>query len=157
MFKYLMVLVPLLLAGCQVDFPSFKEDLALPPLDQSDRAPLMMQAIAVGQQAYYNHQGQFASSVESLSANLNLETDSYRYAIETEGESAQTVVFTATAKTTDLHSYSGVMTAGAAEGGVMMMANLCKTDEPSTTPPILSSTPIPGEGLKCPPGSSPVR
>ncbi|MEB3882847.1 type IV pilin-like G/H family protein [Lyngbya sp. CCY1209] len=157
MFKYLTVLVPLLLTGCQLNFSSFGEDLELPPLKQSDRAPLMMRAIAVGQQAYYDHQGQFAGSVESLSAHLNLETESYLYAIETEGESAQTVVLTATAKTDDLPSYAGVMTAGATEGGVMMVANLCQTDEPSKTPPILSSIPVPGEGLKCPPGSSPVR
>lgn len=155
MYRYSILLIPILLAGCQFNLSPLAEEL--PPLKESDRAPLMMRAIAAGQQAYYDHRGEFANSVESLSANLNLETESYRYAIETEGESAQTVRFTAAAKTGDLPSYGGVMTAGATEGGVMMVVNLCETDEPSKTPPLLSSIPVPGEGLKCPPGSSPVR
>ncbi|EDZ92902.1 MAG: type IV pilin-like G/H family protein [Limnospira sp. PMC 1291.21] len=155
MWKYLIFLAPIVLTGCQVDFSSVLEDI--PGWRSSDRAPLMMKAIALGQQTYYQNQGYFASSLHGLSGNLNLETDSYQYAIRTEGETAQTVFITATAKTDDLRSYSGVMTVGKNDGGVVLMANLCQTDTPSKVPPLLSSTPVPSQGLKCPPGSSPVR
>ncbi|BDT14278.1 hypothetical protein N39L_40010 [Limnospira platensis NIES-39] len=155
MWKYLLFLAPIVLTGCQVNFSSVLEDI--PGLRSSDRAPLMMKAIALGQQTYYQNQGYFANSLQGLSGHLNLETDSYQYAIKTEGETAQTVFITATAKTDDLRSYSGVMTVGKNEGGVVLMANLCPTDTPSKIPPLLSSTPVPGQGLKCPPGSTPVR
>ena len=64
---------------------------------------------------------------------------------------------TAAAKQDGLPSYAGVVTVSHTAGGVMALANICKTDQPSTEPPALSSTPTPGEGLKCPAGSSPVR
>lgn len=149
-------LSPLLLTGCQLSFsvPSLEE---LVPFDGDDQASFVMNAMATGQQAYYEANGYFANSVENLSANLNLETTEYRYALTTEGDYAQTVVMTAAAKVEGLPSYAGVVTVGQTEGGVIAMANICQTDEPSTEPPPLSPTPIPGEGLKCPPGSSPVQ
>lgn len=157
MWKYIIFLVPVVLTGCQMDFSSLMEDIPSLNLGSSDRAPLMMKAIATGQQAYYNNQGYFASSVQGLSGHLNLETDSYQYAFKTEGETAQTVLITAAAKTEDLPSYSGMMTVGKNNGGVIMMANLCKTDTPSKIPPVLSSTNVTNQGLKCPPGSSPMH
>ncbi len=141
---------PVLLTGCSLN-------LSLPEWNESDQAGLVMQAIATGQQAYYQTNGQFANSIQGLSLNVNLDTEAYRYSVDTEGQYAQTVVMTATAKQEGLSSYAGVVTVNQTEGGVMALANICKTDQPSFEPPPLSSTPTPGEGLKCPPGSSPVK
>lgn len=141
---------PFLLTSCSLN-------LSLPQWDESDQAGLVMQAIATGQQTYYQANGQFANTIQGLSLNVNLDTEAYRYSVDTEGQYAQTVVMTATAKQEGLPSYAGVLTVNQTEGGVMALANICKTDQPSFEPPPLSSTPTPGDGLKCPPGSSPVK
>lgn len=141
---------PVLLTSCSLN-------LSLPQWDESTQAGLVMQAIATGQQNYYQANGQFANSIQGLSLNANLETGEYRYSVDTEGQYAQTVVMTATAKQEGLPSYAGVVTVNQTEGGVMALANICKTDQPSFEPPPLSSTPTQEDGLKCPPGSSPVQ
>lgn len=152
----ILIFSPLLLTGCQlsISIPELEE---MSPFESSNQASFVMQTMTAGQQAYYEVNGQFASSLDSLSVDLNVETGEYRYQLVTVGDSAQTVVMTAAAKTGELPSYAGVVTVGQTEGGVMAFANICKTDEPSTVPPPLSTTPIPGEGLQCPPGSSPVH
>lgn len=145
-----LLVAPVFLTSCSLN-------LSLPQLNESDKAEFVMQAMTTGQQAYYEANGQFANSIQGLSLNANLDTGEYRYSINTEGQYAQTVVMTAAAKQEGLPSYAGVVTVNKTEGGVMALANICKTDQPSTEPPALSSTPIPGEGLKCPAGSSPVQ
>ncbi|MBD2482886.1 type IV pilin-like G/H family protein [Planktothrix sp. FACHB-1365] len=145
-----LLVAPVFLTSCSLN-------LSLPQLNESDKAEFVMQAMTTGQQAYYEANGQFANSIQGLSLNANLDTGEYRYSINTEGQYAQTVVMTAAAKQEGLPSYAGVVTVNKTEGGVMALANICKTDQPSTEPPALSSTPTPGEGLKCPAGSSPVQ
>ncbi len=151
-----LVLSPLVLTGCQLNI-SIPELQDFSPFDSSNQAAFVMHTMTAGQQAYYNANGHFASSIEALSVDLNLETGDYRYQLTTMGDAAQTVMMTAAAKTEGLSSYAGVVTVGQTEGGVMAFANICKTDEPSPSPPPLSPTPTLSEGLKCPPGSSPVR
>ncbi|KKD35582.1 MAG: type IV pilin-like G/H family protein [Limnoraphis robusta] len=155
-FWRFLIFSPLLLTGCQLTF-SIPELEEISPFESSNQASFVMNTMTAGQQAYYNANGHFASSIENLSVDVNLETGEYRYNVTTVGDLAQTVVITAAAKAEGLPSYTGVVTVGQTEGGVMAFANVCQTDEPSTQPPPLSSTPIPGEGLKCPPGSSPAR
>ncbi|MEL7034988.1 MAG: type IV pilin-like G/H family protein [Cyanobacteria bacterium J06592_8] len=152
----LLVLFPLLLTGCQLSI-SLPELEDISPFESSNQASFVMQTMATGQQSYYQANGRFANSLDTLAVDLNVETGEYRYKLVTVGESAQTVVMTAAAKTEGLPSYAGVVTVGQTEGGVVAFANICRTDEPSTEPPPLSTTPIPGEGLKCPPGSSAVN
>jgi len=145
-----LLVTPVFLTSCSLN-------LSLPKLDESAQAELVMQAMTTGQQAYYQANGQFANSIEGLSLNASLDTGEYRYRINTEGQYAQTVLMTAAAKQEGLPSYAGVVTVNKTTGGVMALANICKTDQPSTEPPALSPIPTPGEGLKCPAGSSPVQ
>lgn len=145
-----LLVAPVLLTSCSLN-------LSLPEVNESDKAEFVMQTMTTGQQAYYQANGQFANSIQGLSLNANLDTGEYRYSVNTEGQYAETVLMTAAAKQDGLPSYAGVVTVSQTEGGVMALANICKTDQPSTEPPALSSTPVPGEGLKCPAGSSPVR
>ncbi|MGL5133907.1 MAG: type IV pilin-like G/H family protein [Planktothrix sp.] len=144
------LVAPVLLTSCSLN-------LSLPEVNESDKAQFVMQTMTTGQQAYYQANGQFANSIQGLSLNANLDTGEYRYSVNTEGQYAETVLMTAAARQDGLPSYAGVVTVSHTAGGVMAIANICKTDQPSTEPPALSSTPVPGEGLKCPAGSSPVR
>lgn len=144
-----LLVAPVLLTSCSLN-------LSLPEVNESDKAQFVMQTMTTGQQAYYQANGKFANSIQGLSLNANLDTGEYRYSVNTEGQYAETVLMTA-AKQDGLPSYAGVVTVSHTAGGVMALANICKTDQPSTEPPALSSTPTPGEGLKCPAGSSPVR
>ncbi|VXD12897.1 type IV pilin-like G/H family protein [Planktothrix paucivesiculata] len=145
-----LLAAPVLLTSCSLN-------LSLPEVNESDKAQFVMQTMTTGQQAYYQANGQFANSIQGLSLNANLDTGEYRYSVNTEGQYAETVLMTAAARQDGLPSYAGVVTVSHTAGGVMAIANICKTDQPSTEPPALSSTPVPGEGLKCPAGSSPVR
>ncbi|WP_027255024.1 type IV pilin-like G/H family protein [Planktothrix agardhii] len=145
-----LLVAPVLLTSCSLN-------LSLPEVNESDKAQFVMQTMTTGQQAYYQANGKFANSIQGLSLNANLDTREYRYSVNTEGQYAETVLMTAAAKQDRLPSYAGVVTVSHTAGGVMALANICKTDQPSTEPPALSSTPTPGEGLKCPAGSSPVR
>jgi hypothetical protein len=151
-----LLLLMLGLTGCELNFSlNLIEDLPL--LNETDQTEMVMQGMMVGQQAYYQANGYFAASPESLAVDIQLETQDYRYSLVTEGELAQTVVMTAAAKTAELPSYTGVVTMNITEGGAVALANLCKTDYPSTEPPRLSTPVQIGEGLKCPPGSSQVN
>ena len=145
-----LLVAPVLLTSCSLN-------LSLPKFDESNKAEFVMQTMTTGQQAYYQANGKFANSIQGLSLNANLDTGEYRYSVNTEGQYAETVLMTAAARQDGLPSYAGVVTVSHTAGGVMALANICKTDQPSTDPPALSSTPVPGEGLKCPAGSSPVR
>jgi hypothetical protein len=145
-----LLVAPVLLTSCSLN-------LSLPKFDESNKAEFVMQTMTTGQQAYYQANGKFANSIQGLSLNANLDTGEYRYSVNTEGQYAETVLMTAAAKQDGLPSYAGVVTVSHTAGGVMAIANICKTDQPSTEPPALSSIPVPGEGLKCPAGSSSVR
>ena len=145
-----LLVAHVLLSSCSLN-------LSLHEVNESDKAQFVMQTMTTGQQAYYQANGKFANSIQGLSLNANLDTGEYRYSVNTEGQYAETVLMTAAAKQDGLPSYAGVVTVSHTAGGVMALANICKTDQPSTEPPALSSTPTPGEGLKCPAGSSPVR
>ena len=157
----ILIFSPLVLSGCQINISL--PEISLPELEDisqfvsSNQASFVMQSLTAGQEAYYQANGYFADSLETLSVDLNVETGNYRYTVVTVGDSAQTVVMTAAAKTEDLPSYAGVVTVADGEGGVMAFANVCRTDEPSTEPPSLSITPVPGRRLRCPRGSSRVR
>lgn len=151
-----LLLFPLGLSGCELQF-SLKPLEEIPLLTQTDQTEMVMQGMIIGQQAYYQANGSFATSAESLAIDFKLETPEYRYSLISEGEFAQTVIMQAAAKTAELPSYAGVITVNLTEGGASALANLCKTDYPSTQPPQLSTNPTFEQGLKCPPGSSPVR
>ncbi|NJK37067.1 MAG: general secretion pathway protein GspH [Oscillatoriales cyanobacterium RM2_1_1] len=152
----LLLLTPFALTGCQLSFSVPKPE-DIPGFQGENQASFVMNAMATGQEAYYKANGHFSNSIESLAINFNLETEDYAYSIVTQGDYAQTVVMKAAAKLDNLPSYAGVVTVGQSDGGVMAMANICKTDQPSTQPPALSPNPVPGIGLKCPRGSSPVQ
>jgi hypothetical protein len=151
-----LLLLTLGLTGCELKF-SLNSIEDLPLLNQTDQTEMVMQGMMVGQQAYYQANGYFAASPESLAVDVKLETQEYRYSLITEGELAQTVVMKAAAKTAELPSYTGVVTMKITEGGAVALANICKTDYPSTEPPRLSTQVTIEEGLKCPPGSSQVQ
>jgi Type IV pilin-like G and H, putative len=148
--KTLLVLSPLFLAGCQLSIQA-------PNLSSEDRAKFYLQAIARGQETYYKANGHFASSVDKLSINLNLDTPEYSYAIVSEGEKAERMTMTAAAKIDGLPSYAGLLVVKPSQSGVEAVANLCQTDGPSKTPPVFPQQLDPSQVLECPPGSIPAQ
>lgn len=148
--KTLLALSPLLLASCQLSIQA-------PNFNSEDRAKFYLQAIARGQEAYYKANGHFASSVDKLSLDLNLETPEYRYAIVSEGEKAERITMTAAAKAEGLPSYAGLLVVKPSQSGVEAVANLCQTERPSKTPPVFPQQLDPTRALECPPGSVPAQ
>jgi hypothetical protein len=123
----------------------------------TNEAKFYIQAMTKGQQAYYLMHGELASSIEKLSIGIDLETESYRYQL-IKGGQEQNVVMTASAKTPELPSYTGVVYLNQDTSGVTAIANICQTDKPSTEPPKISITPNPDESsLDCPSGSHKVQ
>jgi hypothetical protein len=111
-----LLLFPLALAGCELQFSLTPlEEIPLP--NQTNPTEIVMQGMIIGQQAYYQANGHFATSAESLAIDFKLETPEYRYSLITEGEFAQTVVMQAAAKTAELPSYAGVVTVNLTEAG----------------------------------------
>jgi len=147
--KTLLCLSPLLLASCQL--------LVHAPHRGENQAEWYIEAIAKGQESYYKMNGNFASSLDKLSLNFNLETEDYRYSLVSEGEKAQRVVVTAAAKLDGLPSYAGIMVVNPSDESVEATLNACKTIEPSRIPPVFPPTFLPGQELNCPPGSETVQ
>src|SRR4028119_1177959 len=74
-----------------------------------DEAKMYMSALTQVQQAHYQEQGKFATTIEQVSIGLRTETESYRYRIVPQGNEKQSVMVTAVAKDSKLPSYTGAV------------------------------------------------
>ncbi|MBE9114898.1 type IV pilin-like G/H family protein [Lusitaniella coriacea LEGE 07157] len=103
-----------------------------------------------GQQAYFLENGQFAQSVDELGFATLMETEEYLYEIIPGDDRAEKVSIAGTPKNDELPSYTGAVFALPTEEDSVW--GICRTEEPSTTPP-LALTLAEGE-IQCPSGST---
>ncbi|NEO87005.1 MAG: general secretion pathway protein GspH [Spirulina sp. SIO3F2] len=134
----------LLLGGCQLT-------LQLPTAE--NQAKFYIDAIAKSQTAYYKANGEFASSIEQLDLNLNIDSPDYKLTATSHGEPTHSVLVEAAAKKDDLHSYAGLVYVKPTEEKVDVLVQACKTEEPSKRPPMLTTRPRLVNAIDCPEGS----
>lgn len=119
-----------------------------------DEVKTYMSALTQVQQARYREQGKFASTIEEVSVGLKTETDSYRYKFVPQENDTKSVMITAQAKTAQLPSYTGAVFATQVNGKTTTVAQICETEKPSTTPPVMPNAPTTSSSeIKCPTGS----
>ncbi|MFP4006517.1 MAG: type IV pilin-like G/H family protein [Spirulinaceae cyanobacterium] len=138
------------LGGCQLNIQA-------PNLDSETQAQFYIQAIAQGQQAYYKANGNFASSLDTLALNFDLETPDYRYNLVSEGKNNHRTIITATAKTENLPSYAGIVVMNTTQETLDAVANFCQTTEPSKVAPVFPDAVSTDRIVDCPPGSIPMQ
>ncbi len=108
-------------------------------------------AMARAQQAYFIENNAFASTIEDLGIGIESETPQYQYAIEVQ-DNGNAVKITATAKQSDLPSYTGAVFAT----DNTPVAGGCQTDEASQMPPEMPE--LSGDNqFQCPSGSSSLQ
>lgn len=123
-----------------------------------EEAKKYMYALTQVQQAHYLEQGKFATAIEQVSIGLRTETEYYRYQFLPQGDGTKSVIITAIAKDSELPSYTGAVFAIKTNEGNRPLAQICKTDQPSTQPPTILSVPTDNSSeVECPMGSSPVQ
>nr|WP_242032790.1 type IV pilin-like G/H family protein [Oscillatoria sp. FACHB-1406] len=108
--------------------------------------------ILSGQSDFYRKNGKFAASVEELGLATDLETEEYRYQLQPERDSSNNTIVTATPKVEGLPSYAGAIFTSEDKG--TSTGGICRSDLPSTTPPLPLSLNRETETLECPSGSS---
>lgn len=111
------------------------------------------------QQAYYLEHNKFATTISELGLGIKPETDNYRYQIIAQKDSTGNVMMTATAKHSELKSYTGAVFVVKAQNDqeTLTIAGICETDKPSTTPPAMPKTPSNAQAkIECPAGSNQV-
>jgi hypothetical protein len=119
-----------------------------------DEAKKYIYALTQVQQAHYKEVGKFAKAIEEVSIGLRTETDSYRYRIVPQGDEKQSVMITAEAKKSELPSYTGAVFVTKVNGGTTTLAQICETNQPSTSPPAMPTAPANGlSEIQCPAGS----
>lgn len=110
------------------------------------------------QQTYYQKNGKFASDIEELGIVTTLETENYRYQIVPQKDNTRSVMITAIAKNSELPSYTSAVFAAKVNGKTTTTAQVCETEKPSTSPPVMP-VPLTGNSLQvqCPAGSRPLE
>lgn len=119
-----------------------------------DEVKTYMAALTQVQQARHREQGKFAATIEDVSIGLKTETEFYRYKFMPQKDDTKSVMITAEAKNAQLPSYTGAVFATQVNGKTTTVAQICATEKPSTTPPIMPNAPTSGSSeIKCPVGS----
>jgi type II secretory pathway pseudopilin PulG len=109
------------------------------------------------QQAYYLENKKFATTISELRIGIKPETENYRYQIIPQKDSTGSVMMTATAKRPELRSYTGAVFVVKDDNKPLPIAQLCETNQPSTTPPAMPQAPSNAQAkIECPAGSSKV-
>lgn len=119
-----------------------------------DEVKTYMAALTQVQQARYREQGKFAATIEEVSIGLKTETEFYRYKFIPQKDDTKSVMITAEAKNPQLPSYTGAVFATQINGKTTTLAQICATEKPSTTSPIMPNAPSTGSSeIKCPVGT----
>ena len=127
--------------------------------NQSNRA-IPIQYITIlnqAQKAYYLEKGKFATNIEELGIGTNLETELYRYQIVPVGDGfarqrhpTDGVTITAQPKEGGLNSYIGAVFA---IDNQKIVAGICESAAPATSPPPVPNPPVSGAlVIQCPAG-----
>lgn len=127
----------------------------------SNRQSVVKQYLTIlsqAQQAYYQKNGRFAADIDELKIVTDLETEYYRYQIVPQKDSTQSVMITAIAKDAELPSYTSAVFAAQVDGKKATTAQICETDKPSTSPPVMPAPPAASSlQVQCPVGSRPLH
>lgn len=124
--------------------------------DSSDASPpsVPVQFISLllqGQQAYFLENGQFAQEVGELGFATRMETEEYLYEIVPGDDLASKILITGTPKNDELPSYTGAIFALPSEEA--SVGGICRTEQPSTTPPLALTLTEGSREIQCPSGS----
>jgi hypothetical protein len=137
--------------------PENLQVITLEPPKQSDRQRVVQQFLTIlnkAQKDYYLKHNKFAASIDELGIITNLETEHYRYQIVPQKDNTQSVMMTATAKTEELPSYTSAVFVTQVDGKKATKSQICQTEKPSTSPPVMATSPQKEAGeVQCPVGS----
>lgn len=138
-------------------FSKISDDTTLPAEIVERETEEIMFDLASSQRTYHLEFDTFAREIEPLSVDIPAETEDYSYAVVPQGDGAQSVMMTATAKRQDLRSYTSAVYMVPNDRNLLIsVAAVCATDTPSTTPPAMPETPASPDknAIVCPPGST---
>jgi type II secretory pathway pseudopilin PulG len=111
-------------------------------------------AMVRAQQAYFLEHNKFARNIQDLQIGIKSETENYSYRILPQGNQKRHVMMTASAKKSELKSYTGVVYIVPSKKEKLTMAAICETANPSTTAPAKPKIPTKlSEKVQCPAGS----
>lgn len=106
------------------------------------------------QQAFFQASGRFATTLEELERSASILSHSTAYTYRLVLRDNVQSVLTATPKQDGLSSYSGTVLPVDTSQPTTMATIICKTNQPSTYPPILAQAT--GQPILCPTDSSPI-
>ncbi len=110
------------------------------------------------EQAYFLEQGKFTSSLNELQVGIPSESTDYRYALTLQDGSPQPVMITAVPKKSGLKSYTGVVFVSEVNQEASTVGQICETEQPSPTPPVMPIAPQNiSKPILCPPGSQAIN
>ncbi len=116
--------------------------------------------LGLAQQSYFQEKGKFATNLEEMGIVATLESQFYRYAIDSPANDSpaneeERVFITAIPKESELPSYTGaILVTGEDE----LVTGICRTDESSFLPPVVNLDNLDAEGeILCPDGSSLIQ
>ncbi|NES23910.1 MAG: hypothetical protein F6K41_34595 [Symploca sp. SIO3E6] len=125
---------------------------------QESEGKINIGAMNRAQQAYKLENELFAANFPELGLGDKPETEIYHYQILPQGDRTQQVIMTATAQVSGLRSYTGAVFVIEKDGQTTTVTAICETDQPSSTPPAMPTTPSQGSAeIQCPSGSKLIR
>ncbi|PZV11227.1 MAG: hypothetical protein DCF22_15015 [Leptolyngbya sp.] len=114
-------------------------------------------AMLRSEQAYFLEYGKFTPSLNELQGVIPSGSTNYRYALTLQDGSPQPVMITAVPKKPGLKSYTGVVFANGTGQAATSIQQICETDQPSRTPPVMPiASQNSSEPIRCPPGSQAI-
>ncbi|MEO1145370.1 MAG: type IV pilin-like G/H family protein [Cyanobacteria bacterium J06638_22] len=142
---------PPLRASPETTIRPLEEEVADYPESFEAQAKQTLNLLQRAQQAHYIERRQFAASVDALGIGLEMEDDTYIYAIQP-GTLQSLVSISATPKFDPLRSYTAAVTVNVTVDRLETL--ICQSERPSTSPPIIMGS---GERISCSPGAQPLE
>ncbi len=107
------------------------------------------------QKTYFLENKKFATSVKDLKSTVLNQAKSYKYQLQSSPNQKQGVIITATPKSPDLRSLTGVVfVVKSGKSSTVTISQLCETKAPSKNAPVAPATPQrASDKLRCPDGS----
>lgn len=134
---------------------AYRSELEAKAAPKQEEANNYIGAINRAQQAHYLEYNKFANTMDDLGLQFLSENEFYRYKIIPQSDS-QTILAVAEAKEEGLKSYTGVVFVTPLEtpGDFITKAQICETNQPSTSPPAMPNLPEnSSDNVQCPVGS----
>ncbi len=141
-----------------LELPEDVEIIAPEEFDSATQPSIPVQYINIlglAQQSYFEERGKFATNLEQMGIVATLESQFYRYGIDSPTNDDQKIFITAIPTEAELPSYTGAIFVTEEEAIVM---GICRTNEPSLTPPVIDLDTLDTKGnMICPVGSTLIQ